>query len=74
MKRDADCILGEVNRKKADARRLLNLIAALVKLRSVREVAAQGRGEKVSLDDSNTFSNITGKFNQVGVEMVMEIL
>ncbi|XP_018324249.1 programmed cell death protein 7 [Agrilus planipennis] len=56
MKKDADCVLAEVTKKKSDARKQLSLISALVKLRSVRESVAVQQGQKVSPEDGQAFS------------------
>lgn len=61
MKRDADCVLSEVNKKKSDARKQLSLVCALIKLRAVRKNAAVQRGEKVSSEDRKAFAHVTGK-------------
>lgn len=61
MKKDADCVLAEVTKKKADARKQLALLAALSKLRSVREVAAKQRGERIDEDDAEAFRDTNDK-------------
>ncbi|CAH0551791.1 unnamed protein product [Brassicogethes aeneus] len=61
IKRDADCVLGEVTKKKSDARKQLSLITSLVKLRSVRESMAIQRGEKILLEDKQAFNITTEK-------------
>lgn len=61
MKRDADCVLSEVTRKKSEARKQLSLISALVKLRSVREQFAAARGEKTITEDRQAFNIETEK-------------
>lgn len=63
MKKDADCVLAEVTKKKSDARKQKSLISSLMKLRSVRENAALQRGEKTSLEDRSVFGNITDKLS-----------
>lgn len=60
MKKDADCVLSEVTRKKSEARKQLSLISALVKLRSVREQFAAQRGEKTVAEDRKAFNIQTG--------------
>lgn len=65
MKKDADCVLAEVTKKKSDARKALSLIASLVKLRQVREHAAKQRGEKVSLEDHNAFEKVTNHLTKI---------
>lgn len=65
LKRDADCVLSEVTKKKTDARRQLALLSSLIKLREVREKAASSRGEKNSLEDSNTFLTITERLKNM---------
>lgn len=60
MRKDADCVLYEVNKKKSDARKQLSLLSALMKLRSVREQAALQKGQVVSLEDRNAFASATG--------------
>nr|CAI5863678.1 unnamed protein product [Callosobruchus analis] len=55
MKKDADCVLAEVTKKKSDARKQLALIGALTKLRAVREQMALHRGEKISAEDTEVF-------------------
>lgn len=61
MKKDADCVLSEVNKKKSEARKQLALLNALSKLRTVRENTSIQRGENISLEDRNAFSRVTGK-------------
>lgn len=61
MKKDADCVLYEVTKKKSEARKQLSLISALVKLRSVRDSMAVQRGEKLSLEDRKAFGSVTEK-------------
>ncbi|XP_056632960.1 programmed cell death protein 7-like [Diorhabda sublineata] len=58
MKKDADCVLAEVTKKKSDARKQMALIGSLAKLRFIRHHMALQRGEKPSLEDQNAF-NIT---------------
>lgn len=60
MKKDADCVLYEVTKKKSEARKQLSLISALVKLRTVRDNMATQRGEKLSLEDRKAFGHVTG--------------
>ncbi|RZC42296.1 hypothetical protein BDFB_004793 [Asbolus verrucosus] len=61
MKKDADCVLYEVTKKKSEARKQLSLISALVKLRTVRDNMATQRGEKPSLEDRKAFGLVTEK-------------
>ncbi|XP_044262039.1 U11/U12 small nuclear ribonucleoprotein 59 kDa protein-like [Tribolium madens] len=61
MKKDADCVLYEVTKKKSEARKQLSLISALVKLRTVRDAMATQRGEKLSLEDRKAFGHVTEK-------------
>lgn len=63
MKKDADCVLAEVTKKKSDARKQLSLISSLTKLRFVRDQIATQRGEKVSLEDRQAFNIITGNLH-----------
>lgn len=60
MKKDADCVLAEVTKKKSDARKQLSLVSSLTKLRSVRDQITSHRGEKVSLEDRQAFNVNTG--------------
>nr|XP_023017291.1 programmed cell death protein 7-like [Leptinotarsa decemlineata] len=65
MKKDADCVLAEVTKKKSDARKQLALVAALTKLRSIRDQIATQRGEKRSLEDENAFNITTAKLKNM---------
>lgn len=65
MKKDADCVLAEVTKKKYDARKSLSLIASLVKLRNVREQAAIQRGEKVSVEDHAAFAKVSDHLTKI---------
>jgi len=65
MKKDADCVLAEVTKKKSDARKSLTLISSLVKLRQVREHAAIQRGEKVSLEDRAAFAKVSDHLTKI---------
>lgn len=64
-KKDADCVLAEVTKKKSEAKKQLSLVEALVKLRSVRETVAQHRGEKTSIEDRVAFNITTDKLNKI---------
>ncbi|XP_065170821.1 uncharacterized protein [Atheta coriaria] len=59
MKKDADCVLAEVTKKKTEARKQLSLVASLIKLRNVRETAAKARGEKIPAEDNAAFCKTT---------------
>lgn len=65
MNKDVDCSLSDVNKKKADAKKYLALIRALVKLRQVRETICSQRGEKTSLEDKQAFSTTTAKMLKI---------
>lgn len=65
MKKDADCVLAEVTKKKSDARKSLALISSLVKLRHVREGAALQRGNNVSVEDRVAFIKITEHLTKI---------
>ncbi|XP_044756837.1 uncharacterized protein LOC123315266 [Coccinella septempunctata] len=65
MNKDVDCSLSDVNKKKADAKKNLALIRALVKLRQVRETMHTQRGEKTSLEDKQAFSLTTAKMLKI---------
>ncbi|KAG5889362.1 hypothetical protein JTB14_009155 [Gonioctena quinquepunctata] len=65
MKKDADCVLAEVTRKKSDARKQSTLVSALTKLRSIRKQIATQRGEKYSLEDDNAFDITTAQLNKM---------
>lgn len=47
MKLAADAVLSEVRRKQADAKRMLDILKALEKLRKLRKEAASRKGECV---------------------------
>ncbi|XP_019868680.1 programmed cell death protein 7 [Aethina tumida] len=64
-KRDADCVLSEVIKKKLEARKQLSLIAALIKLRNVRTNKAQQEGTKLSLEDKQAFNITTEKLIKI---------
>lgn len=55
LKRDADCILSEVNKKKSDARKQLALLQALIKLRNIRAQTASANGERINSEESELF-------------------
>lgn len=65
MKKDADCVLAEVTKKKSEARKQLSLISSLVKLRTVREKHAQQRGEKTSSANYSIFVDTTEKLTKI---------
>lgn len=60
LKKDADCVLSEVTKKKSDARKQLSLLAALVKLHSVREKKVVDNGEMVNAEDAAAFKENIG--------------
>ncbi|XP_022919433.2 programmed cell death protein 7 [Onthophagus taurus] len=69
MKKDADCVLAEVTKKKSDARKQLSLISALIKLRMVRENICTQRGEKTSLEDKSAFNITTERLTNMWEDM-----
>lgn len=74
MKKDADCVLAEVTKKKSDARKQLSLIVALNKLRNVRDQFATQRGEKVSAEDRHAFKITTGKADIIVIYILNHFL
>lgn len=68
LKRDADCVLSEVTKKKSEARKQLQLLTALTKLRSVREKTAIANGERINLEDSNAFERNMEKLRKMWEE------
>ncbi|CAG9817129.1 unnamed protein product [Phaedon cochleariae] len=61
MKKDADCVLAEVTKRKSEARKQLTLVSSLIKLRLVRDHIATQRGDNCSLEDKNAFNITTEK-------------
>lgn len=49
MKLAADAVLSEVRKKQADAKRMLDILKSLEKLRKLRKEAAARKGERISL-------------------------
>lgn len=47
LKQAADAVLSEVRRKQADAKRMLDILKALEKLRKLRKEAASRRGDLI---------------------------
>jgi hypothetical protein len=60
LKHEADQVLSEVTRKKSEAQRQLNMLAALQKLRRVRAQIATHRGERVDAESGLRFVRVTG--------------
>jgi len=63
LKHEADQVLSEVTRKKSEAQRQINMLAALQKLRRVRAQMATHRGERVDAESGLRFVRVTGKFS-----------
>jgi hypothetical protein len=60
LKHEADQVLSEVTRKKSEAQRQINMLAALQKLRRVRAQMATNRGEHVDAESGLRFVRVTG--------------
>lgn len=58
MKRDADCVLLEVNQKKSEARKHMTLINALQDLRNLRKNLQQNVA--MTTEDDTAFNHATG--------------
>lgn len=59
LKHEADQVLSEVTRKKSEAQRQINMLAALQKLRRVRAQMATHRGERVDAESGLRFVRVT---------------
>jgi len=53
-------VLSEVTRKKSEAQRQINMLAALQKLRHVRAQMATHRGERIDAESGLRFVRVTG--------------
>lgn len=53
-------MLAEVTRKKSEAHRQINMLAALQKLRHARAQTATNRGEHVDAENGLRFARVTG--------------
>jgi len=53
-------VLSEVTRKKSEAQRQINMLAALQKLRRVRTQMATHRGERIDAESGLRFVRVTG--------------
>lgn len=60
LKHEADQVLSEVTRKKSEAQRQINMLAALQKLRRVRTQMATHRGERIDAESGLRFVRVTG--------------
>ena len=67
MKHEADQVLSEVTRKKAEARRQINMLKALEKLRRIRAQTATRRGQHVNAETGIRFTRVTGQYNKKNV-------
>lgn len=59
LKHEADQVLSEVTRKKTEARRQLNMLKALEKLRHIRAQTAIRSGQHVNAEAGNRFTRVT---------------
>jgi len=59
LKHEADQVLSEVTRKKSEAQRQINMLAALQKLRHVRAQMATHRGERIDAESGLRFVRVT---------------
>lgn len=60
-KREADVVLREVLRKKHDAKKTMEKLDALLKLRLARQNTAKGKGQQVLEHDTVTFADNLSK-------------
>uniref|UniRef100_A0A1B6CQH6 Programmed cell death protein 7 n=1 Tax=Clastoptera arizonana TaxID=38151 RepID=A0A1B6CQH6_9HEMI len=65
LKREADSVLWEVNQKKSDARKQINLLSALLKLREAKVTALKSSGKYVSESEVSTFNIIIDKLKSM---------
>ena len=63
MKHEADQVLSEVTRKKAEARKQLNMLKALEKLRRIRAQTVIRRGEHINAETGDQFEKVIGMNN-----------
>jgi hypothetical protein len=55
-------VLAEVTRKKSEAQRQINMLAALQKLRRIRSQMATNRGQRMDAESGLRFARVTGWF------------
>lgn len=60
MKHEADQVLSEVTRKKSEAQRQINMLAALQKLRRIRAQITTNRGQHIDAESGLRFARVTG--------------
>lgn len=58
LKYEADQVLSEVTRKKSEARRQINMLSALLKLRNIRNQTAVNRGQHVDAESGLRFTRV----------------
>lgn len=59
LKHEADQVLAEVTRKKSEAQRQINMLAALQKLRRIRAQIATNRGQHMDTESGLRFTRVT---------------
>ncbi|XP_021913761.1 programmed cell death protein 7-like isoform X2 [Zootermopsis nevadensis] len=59
LKHEADQVLAEVTRKKSEAQRQINMLAALQKLRHIRAQIVTNRGQHVDAESGLRFARVT---------------
>lgn len=72
LKLEADSVLSDVTKRKAEARRQLALLSALARLRKLRIQVALGRGEKVSSELDACFSRVIDNLKSLWEEKMEE--
>ncbi|KAL1117821.1 hypothetical protein AAG570_004136 [Ranatra chinensis] len=70
IKREADLVLSEVTRKKSEAKRTMNLLNTLGKLRNARVQTMENRGERVSQLETASFNQVIEKLKKYWVDQL----
>lgn len=72
LKKEADTILSDVTRKKAEARRQVALLSALVKLRQLRVKSAASRGQHISVEGGIRFNKVADHLQKLWSNQLKE--
>lgn len=74
LKQQADAVLSSVMQKKAEARKQIALLSALLQLRQARVTAILGTGRTVSQTQINTFNEVIEKLKAMWTKQLDEYL
>ncbi|XP_075218264.1 uncharacterized protein LOC142323042 isoform X2 [Lycorma delicatula] len=74
LKREADCVLADVTRKKSESKRQIALLSELLKLRQARVTALKATGKNISQQQTEAFNSVIERLKSLWTNQLKDYM